>query len=142
MSTCDLQIPTASQTSYVFAEQANTVACLYAPFHCWSLSSVFPHYLPSLYLYHTFQSFPVLLLCVGHHPICIALGLCFRIEHRQVVLLLPVGNRCHQIAGDKLRETPMCTMILGTNLGLLTSMRCEGMVDVLEFTRTVSYVNH
>ena len=122
-------------------------ACLYALFPLLvTLICFAPLYAITLSLSHiplyTFRSFPVLLLCVGYYPICIALGLTFRIEHCQVVLLLLVGNRYHQIAGDKLRETPMCTMSLGTNLGLLISMRCEGMVDVLGFTRTVSYVKH
>ena len=37
MSTCDLQIPTATKHSYVFSEQASSMACM-PPFYCWSLS--------------------------------------------------------------------------------------------------------
>ena len=68
---------------------------------CFSLLHPITSSLPQFPLY-TFPSFPVLLLCVGHHPICIALGPCFLIEHRHVILLLLVGIRCHQISGAKL----------------------------------------
>ena len=106
----------SDKDNYVFAEQATTMACnllssyyCMPPFRCWSLSTVWPlcmQYFFSLARFplHTCQSFPVFpfLLYIEHHPISIAPGQCFRIEHGQVALLLLLGVRYHQISGDKL----------------------------------------